>query len=130
MYTGVAGVKNAPCISKMRHMLISASWKDIPKWASLLLGTKDMAKNMRKRYGESASDAGYIMGDLRKFEIGSEKAYGYPFSYVAEGINMCGDSVVVKKKNTYYFFHTYYREALKDEYASVLEDIYRSIRFE
>ena len=113
-----------------RHLLVSSSWKSIPKWASIVLGTKDMAKNMRKRYGESANDAGYKLGSLRKFNIGKETAYGYPFTYVAEGINMCGDSIVVKKGNTYYFFHSYYRESLKNIYEPMLEEIYSSICIE
>lgn len=32
--------------------------------------------------------------------IGGEKAYGFPYSYVAEGIDMCGDSIVVTSSPT------------------------------
>lgn len=113
-----------------RHILFSASWKAIPAFASFLLGAKDMAKNMKKRYGEAAESAGYTFGEIRKIMIGGEKAYGYPFSYEAEGVAMCGDSIVVKKGKNYYFFHTYYREAMKEESEKLLEELYGSISFE
>jgi len=117
-------------VNDEKHFMFSVSWKEIPKMASLILNTKDMAKNMRKRYGEAAEGAGYTFGDMRKIKIGNETAYGYPYSYVAEGIPMCGDSIVIKKGKTCYFFHTYYREAMKEENEPLLEDIYSSIRFE
>ena len=112
-----------------KHILFSVSWKVIPKIASFLLSTKDMAKSMKKRYGEAAEGAGYNFGEIRKIMIGGEKAYGYPFSYEAEGVAMCGDSIVVKKGKTCYFFHTYYREAMKEENEKLLEELYGTISF-
>ena len=113
-----------------KHFMFSVSWKDIPSFASFLLGTKDIAKNMMKRYRDAAEGAGYTFGEIRKFMIGGEKAYGYPFNYETEGIAMCGDSIVIKKGKTCYFFHTYYREATKEESEKLLEEIYGSISFE
>ena len=112
-----------------RHFMFTVSWKAVPALASFLLGPKDMAKNMMKRYGDAAEGAGYSFGELRKIIIGGEKAYGFPYSYVAEGIDMCGDSIVIKKKKTFYFFHTFYREEMKEESEKLLEEIYSSINF-
>lgn len=125
--------QNAPAwvmSNEEKHLLFSVSWKAIPAIASMLLGPKDMVKNMKKRYGEAAADKGYTFGDIEKLTIGGEKAYGYPFSYTAEGIEMCGDSFVIKRGKQYYFFHTYYREELKEESEKLLEEIYGSICFE
>ena len=115
---------------KERHILFSVSWKKLPSLASLMLGSKDMAKNMKKRYGEVAEGAGYTFGEIRQIMIGGEKAYGYPFGYETEGVAMCGDSIVVKRGKTCYFFHTYYREAMKEESEKLLEELYESISFE
>ena len=112
------------------HFMFSVSWKAIPALAAFLMGAKDMAKTMHKRFGAAAGDAGYTIGEIREIMIGGVKAYGYPYSFVADGIAMCGDSIVVKKKKTYYFFHTYYREEMKEENEALLEEIYSEINFE
>ncbi len=112
-----------------RHIIVSISWKDVSKLAAVLLNARDLAKNMRKKYGAAAESAGYVFGDIRGFNIGGEKASGYPFTYAVDGITMCGDSAVIKKGETFYFFHTYYCEAMKEEDEPVLEEIYESISF-
>jgi hypothetical protein len=40
---------------------------------------------------------------------------------------MSGMSLSVKNKNTFYYFHMYYRSALKDQSLPVLEDILNSV---
>ena len=113
-----------------RHIVFSVSWKGDSKLASVLVSAKDMAKMMRKKFGQAAADAGYTFGELRKFNVGGAKACGYPFSYVVDDVAMCGDSAVVKKGKNFYFFHTYYREALKEEDEAILEEIYNGIDFQ
>ena len=113
-----------------KHFMFTVSWKEIPALASFLLGPKDVAKSMKKRYGEAAEGAGYTFGEIRNLTIGGQKAFGYPFSYEAEGVAMCGDSIVIKKGKTCYFCHTYYREAMKEESEKLLEELYSEIIFE
>jgi hypothetical protein len=109
-----------------RHIMISIGWKVLGKVPAMLLSAKDAIKVTESQISGPMQAYGYQMHGFFSKKIGSEKAEGFSYSYKAQGIEMHGESYVVKYKKTFYYLQLYVREELKDESLALWEEILSS----
>ena len=96
-----------------RHVLISVGWKAIGALTSLLFSSGSVAKTSEAQVARSRRQYGYKRGGFGKRSIGGLEADNFSFTYTAQEIAMAGESCVLKKDKTLYFFHIYGREENK-----------------
>ena len=113
-----------------RHMMVSIGWKQIWGIVSLLLGTKDLAKDMEKRIRQPMKQYGYRKGESLKKKIGKKEAMGFSYEYSVQGTGMTGESYVVKDGKEIYYLHVYMRTGLKSGSYPVWEGMLESISWE
>ena len=110
-----------------QHMLLSMGWKQTGGILSLLVGAKDLAKDMEKRTRQPMKEYGYHMNRSLKKEVGEKKAFGFSYEYFTQGTYMTGESYVVKAGKDIYSIHVYMRTGLKRRCFPVWEEILGSI---
>ena len=112
-----------------RHMIISIGWKALGSFSSLLLSTKDVAKNMESRLKEPMRSYSFRVTDSAGKNVGREKAEGFSYEYNASGTDMYGESFVVKYEKVLYYLHFYTREKLKNENMKVWSELLASAQW-
>lgn len=110
-----------------RHMLVCIGWKQVGSIVSHLIGTKNLAKDMEQRVRRPMKQFGYRMGGFSKKKLGGKEALGFSYEYTAQGIDMTGESYVIKIGKEIYSFHVYIRTELKSECFSVWEKMLQNI---
>ena len=96
-----------------RHVLISLGWKTVGALVALLLSSASVAKTSEAQIARSMKPYGYRRVGFGKRSIGGLEADNFSFTYTAQEIAMAGESCVLKKDKTLYFFHIYGREENK-----------------
>ena len=93
------------CISDPgRHIDLSVSWKKTNGLFAKILNTREIAKNMGR-------------------------ADGYLYAYEVQGTGMAGESLYLKNRNTFYYIHCYFRDALRDASLPVLDEIFGTVNW-
>lgn len=112
------------CISDSeRHIVISVAWTQVNPLSSWLLGTRETAGSMARHIGKSMKPFSYYWLNNVKREIDGQVARGLDYEYVVQGINMTGESLVVKVEENLFYFHMYGRKVRRDESLAVFNEI-------
>ncbi len=98
-----------------RHILISVGRKQLGLLTAALVDTLGVAKSMEQGIAKPMQAYGYRYEQSQETQIGGQKAVGFSYHYVADGIPMYGQSLAVKHKKVIYNFHFYAREAQQAE---------------
>lgn len=112
-----------------RHILMSIGWKPLGGLASLLIRASDAAHQMEAVVKQPMQQYGYKAEGPKAVILGGEKASGFRYGYEAGNIAMVGESLACKRGKTMYYLHVYYRESLREECASVWDEILSSVRW-
>ena len=108
-----------------RHMILAAAWKK-SSFASLMLTTKDLAKNMEKALSGQMVPYGYqLQGSLTQ-DLGGIEARGILYAYEAQGIGMACEALTLKKGKQFYYLYCYMRQELLEESLQTLRQILAS----
>jgi hypothetical protein len=107
--------------------MVSVAWKQAPGLFAKMLKVKDVAKSMEAQMGKAMKAYEYGLEEFVSRTPGGKEAEGFRYQYKVQETAMSGMSLSVKNKNTFYYFHMYYRSALKDQSLPVLEDILNSV---
>jgi hypothetical protein len=110
-----------------RHIVVTAGSKKAGLPARLLLSTRDLAGNMEKQIRGAMASFGYRAEGPASYLIAGEKACGFRYAYEAQGIAMCAESCVFRRRGKIYFLHLYAREELSAESFAVWEEILSSV---
>ena len=117
------------CMSDpQRHIFVSAGWKKIGLFSSLLLKDQDIINSMKASIGKSMSQFGFQEGGSIKRTVGGREAEGFCYTYTTQGVAMYGETLVMKAGKTLYNFHFYAREQLKAESIPVWENLLKGVR--
>lgn len=111
-----------------RHMVISVSWKKPGAFAGLLLSVNDLAASMEKYIRKGNAPFGYRLDEFRDITIGGHSARGIRYRYSVQGIEMLGESYVLKSGKQLYYFHLYTRSSLPDN-LKIWESILNSAQW-
>ncbi len=112
------------------HMMVTVGYKANTGFAAKLLSAKDIAKNMEKQISKPMMIYSYARGRFNEIQIGGIDASGFDYSYEVQGIVMFGESYVIKKDKTVYYFSMYSRDNMKTKNLSTWEDMIRQARWE
>ena len=112
-----------------RHIVVSIGWKPLGRFFGMLLGTKDIARDMEKKLSQPMRSYGWRAGSVLTKAVDGEKAEGYSYEYEAQGIGMYGESYALKHGKTVYYLHFYARKAQKDESLEALDTILASAKW-
>ena len=112
-----------------RHILLSIGWKPLGALTSLLLNTKDVARNMNMRLRKALKPYGCREKGLLNRMIGGKRAEGLSYEYDSKGIRMFGQSYVTKHGKAFYFLHFYVRSEQQAESLPVCEEILASVKW-
>lgn len=112
------------CISDpVRHIVISVVWTQISGLSSFLLGRREISWNMARQIEKKMKQFSYVWLDDVKRTIDGQLARGVDYDYVVNGINMTGESLVIKSEDNLYYFHMYARKVRREESLEVFEEI-------
>ena len=111
-----------------RHILVTAASKKAGLLAGLLLNARDLAGNAEKQIRGAMEAFGYRAEGPTSCLIAGEKACGFRYAYEAQGIAMCAETCVFKRRGKIFYFHLYAREELCGESFAVWEEILSSVR--
>ena len=109
-----------------RHIIVSVGWRPLGFVTSLLLGTKDAVSNMKTSIRRAMEPYDFHEGPSCRKALGSEKAEGFSYSYVAQDIGMYSEAYVAKHNKVFYYLYVYARAELKEESLRVWDEILAS----
>ena len=115
------------------HIIISIAWvrvDGIRGVFSRLFRGKDPVKNAESFYKKKMKAYGYKTEQYLKYQIGGTDAEGLRYSYLAQGIDMMGETCSLKKDRVLYYFHCYYRAQQLTESQDVWKTILDSAQWE
>lgn len=112
-----------------RHIIVCIGWKPLGGFTGMLLGTRDVARDMEKKLSRPMQAYGWRSGGALTKAVGGEKAEGFCCEYEAQGIGMYGESYTIKRGKTLYYLHFYARKALKSDSLEVWDAILASMKW-
>ncbi len=113
-----------------RHMIVTFGHMKLGLAPSLLLSGGDLTKHMEKRIRKPMEEYGYTRERFTERTAAGLQAYGFRYTYKAQGTAMLGESCVAKSGRTVYTFHLYVREALRDEGLALWDELLNNARIE
>ena len=112
-----------------RHIMVSVGWKKTGAFAGLILNTGDVAKRLESSIRNAMKPFHYRAEEKVELCPGGKKAEGIRYVYDAQGVEMTGESCVLKVNKTLYYFNFYTRKALQEENRKVWEDLLQSMHW-
>jgi hypothetical protein len=119
----VAGGKGLCISDPNRHIVITVTWTQGNVLTSWLMGTREAAGSMARHIGKSMKKFNYVWLDDVKRTVDGQTARGIDYEYVVNGINMTGESLVIKMEENIFYFHMYARKARRAESLAVFHEI-------
>ena len=98
-----------------RHVLISLGSMKLSGFANILLSEKDLIRNAENRISMPMQEFGYEQAGSVKAMIAGREAPGFSYDYQVKDIRMHGESYLLKKDRTVYYFNLYVRDETKEE---------------
>ena len=111
-----------------RHMLISVGWRSL-NLAARLNGVSDLMKAVEKGISKDMKPFGYEFIKSEAMELDGEKAECLSYEYTADGTEMHGETVVIKRNKLMYNIHLYARKELLKESLELWKEILDGIRW-
>ncbi len=113
-----------------QHILTVISWRKRNGFLSALAGLKELSKTMEDRMRKIMQPYGYQLESFVSRRIGGLEAEGFRYDYTAQETAMSAESLIAKKGKNFYYIHSYYHTALKEESLSTLENLFGSAGWE
>ena len=88
-----------------------------------LLGRRKVSWNMARQIEKKLKKFSYVWLDDVKRTISDKLARGLDYEYVAKGINMTCESLVIKDEAVLYYFHMYARKIRREESLEIFNEI-------
>ena len=110
-----------------RHIIVSAGWEK-PALITAVLNAHDLADICEKRIRKALQPMGYKLESRHDRTVAGEKASGIRYGYTVQDTGMCADSYAFRHGKYIYYFHFYYREALKEESLPAVEALLDSVK--
>lgn len=122
-----SGGKTLVISDSVRHIVITAGWKQISGLSSFLLGRREVSWNMIRQIEKNMKKFSYVwLADVKK-TVDGQVARGVDYDYVVNGINMTGESLAIKYNEDIFYFHMYARKVRREESMEVFEEILGSV---
>ena len=110
-------------LDKERHMVITAGCQQLPLLSRLMLKDKEIASSMEKSSAQAMKNFDYSLIEFTDRQIGGKTASCFRYCYVAESIEMEGESCFIKDGKDLYSLYVYYRRQLREISIPVWESV-------
>ena len=106
-----------------RHMILSVYWRPNKGFFGRLADEKDVEETVEGSTRKLMKPYGYKLQEQSARKIGGEEGEGFRFTYKVQDIEMTGETVIIQKDNSTYYFYCYYRTELQEESQKTLNEI-------
>ena len=104
-----------------KHILMCMASKKVNPLAILIINEKDLIRQTEKVMAGAMKPYGYGFKEYLSRDIGGRKAQGYLYDYLAEDIEMSGETFCLKKDKAIYYIYAYFRRSLEDESLKAID---------
>lgn len=112
-----------------RHMIVIASHQQLPLISRIMLKDREVVSSMEKSCAQAMKNFDYRLGAFMSRQIGEKTAYGFHYTYTAEGVPMEGECCFVKDGKLMYNLFVYYREEMREDSEATWESILDSVKW-
>ncbi len=129
----LAGMNIAPggkvlCMNDpVRQIYVNVEWKQINWLSAMVFGKREVSWNMERQIGKRLRQFSFNKTDEVKREIDGKLARGMDYEYVAKGVHIASESLVVTSGEDFYYFHMYARKVRKEESLQIFNEILDSV---
>lgn len=128
-----AGMNIAPggkalCMTDpVKQIFVTVEWKQVNWLGSMFLGKREASWNMYRQIEKRLRQFSFNKVNDIKRDIDGQQARGMDYEYVAKGVHMYSESLVVSYYEDLYYFHMYARKVRKDESLKIFNEILDSV---
>lgn len=110
-----------------RHMIFSASWKQVNGILARMACSMDGAKGLEKRMRMAMRDRRYQFGEYLREELGGKKAFGFTFRCRGKEGALLNRIMMVRDGGCIYYLMSRFRTENEKESKAIMDEIWRSI---
>ncbi len=110
-----------------RHMIFSASWKQMNRILAAMACSTDGAKGLEKRMRIALRDRNYRFDEYVKGELGGKKAFGFTFRHEGKEGELLNRTMMVRNGECIYYLTSQIRTDRENEPKEVMDEIWRSL---
>ena len=88
-----------------RHMLVSIGWKETGMLAAMLLSESSLERNMESSIRQGMLSYGFKLETHLNRQIAGRNAAGFRYVYTTQGIDMLGESYVLRNGRSVFYYH-------------------------
>lgn len=127
VYAGPAVIPEWCVRDPERHMLFSASWKQMNGILAMMACSMDGAKGLEKRMRIALRDRNYRPGEYIREELGGKKAFGFTFRYQGKEGELLNQTMMVRNGECIYYLTSQIRTDQENESKAIINEIWQSI---
>ncbi|MBR4163081.1 MAG: hypothetical protein IKR11_06120 [Solobacterium sp.] len=110
-----------------RHIMITAAWKQVGGFTSMMLNDKDLVKNAEEYIRKANKAYQYHYDGPVQLEAAGQKAEGFQYGYHVQDTDMTGICCVIKDGKTVYYFYLYVRKENEEEGIQIFRQMLENI---
>ena len=110
-----------------RHMIFSASWKQMNSILAMMACSMDGAKGLQRRMKAALRGRNYRFCEYFKGQLGDKKTFGFTFIYQGKEVEYLNRAIMVRDGGCIYYLTSQVRSDRENESKAVMDDIWRSL---
>ena len=110
-----------------RHMIFSASWKQMNVILAMMACSMDGAKGLEKRMRIALRDRNYQFGEYIREDLGGKKAFGFTFRCQGKEGELLNRTMMIRDGGCIYYLTSQIRTENEKESKAIMDEIWRSI---
>ena len=127
IYAASAVVPEWCALDAERHIIFSASWKQMNVVLAAMACSMDGAKGLEKRMRIALRDRNYQFGEYFKDTLGEKKAFGFTFRYQGKEGELLNRTLMVRNGGRIYYLTSQVRADRENESKPIIGEIWRSL---
>ena len=127
IYAASAVVPEWCALDPERHIIFSASWKQMNVVLAAMACSMDGAKGLEKRMRIALRDRNYRFGEYIKEELGEKKAFGFTFRCQGKEGELLNRTVMVRNGGCIYYLTSQIPADRENESKAMMDEIWHSL---
>ena len=110
-----------------RHMVFSASWKQMNSILAMMACSMDGAKGLQRRMKAALRGRNYRFCEYFKGQLGDKKTFGFTFIYQGKEVEYLNRAIMVRDGGCIYYLASQIPTDLGNEAKTVMDGIWQSL---
>ena len=127
IYAMSAVIPDWSALETERHIIFSASWKQMNAILAMMACSMDGAKGLEKRMRIALRERNYQFGEYIREKIGGKKAFGFTFWYQGREGELRNRTMMVRDGGCIYYLTSQIRADRENESKAIVDEIWRSL---